>query len=574
MGMFDFLDPSSSQNDNGVFANPNIMALLGAIQGAGATSGYSRLPISNGQVLGSIAGGLMQGGSQGYQNQTGAEQAKDISAQIDQRTLANQLARANYGMLSNAYPDIFPALPGANTRTSQGRPDASPALSYGTNPAGRVVDDSGQGVGPTMAAAQSGASAPFSLAGPGASSKLQFDGRTLLTARFMDAVSPGSGKDYLTAVMKPTEFAQAWNYAASLPADSPAKLPAYQAAYKAAGIDPIVNQRAGGALSVFNPTTGKYDQINYVPKIPENMTLNPGPNGPVATPVPGAREGAASNARIPKEAEYQYDFGVPMPGTPQPGAAPSAPSPSAVSAPTSSPAPQKQPSADNAPTALPTPGRPLQTKQGTVVPPATEQAPIETGAAYLKEALPNWAKTEAEWTKYIPSAQAAEVRLQTIARALKSVESGTWTEEKASFNAKLKALGLKEAFDTDPAKVQEILKNNAGATLDMLKSYTSRFTQMEFGTLSKNLANPNLQPEANLEILAESLGQARYGQAMVRDWAQAKRMGWRNPVDFERAWSERNPMTGFVDQAKAEIGPLKGMNKPGGDGWSIVPVPQ
>jgi soluble lytic murein transglycosylase-like protein len=62
MGMFD---------DFG-FGNPNSMALLGALAGIGQAAAPSRMPVSFGQVLGSLAGGLMQGSSQGYANQASA----------------------------------------------------------------------------------------------------------------------------------------------------------------------------------------------------------------------------------------------------------------------------------------------------------------------------------------------------------------------------------------------------------------------------------------------------------------------------------------------------------------------
>src|SRR5215472_2895182 len=67
------------------FTDPSMMALLGAMQGAGQYSGFSRLPVSTGQVLGGAAGGLLGGIRAGQQYQQGqqeivGERMKNIAA--------------------------------------------------------------------------------------------------------------------------------------------------------------------------------------------------------------------------------------------------------------------------------------------------------------------------------------------------------------------------------------------------------------------------------------------------------------------------------------------------------------
>lgn len=201
----------------------------------------------------------------------------------------------------------------------------------------------------------------------------------------------------------------------------------------------------------------------------------------------------------------------------------------------------------------------IPTENGTFVPTPDQQPPINRGAAYLKERLKQWGETENDWNKVQQSGHIAEQRMMAIADAMKAVETGHFTEQKASINAALKAIGLPEIFATDPAEAQKILKNTFGATLEQIKSFSSRPAAAEVTLGLKNNANPDLQPEANLSIVSEMVGTVRWERKMLDDWGQAKRMGWADPQAYALAWRKANPIQGFVDQAKEEIGPLKGM---------------
>jgi hypothetical protein len=220
------------------------------------------------------------------------------------------------------------------------------------------------------------------------------------------------------------------------------------------------------------------------------------------------------------------------------------------------------PAADAAPTAPA--AKPITTDHGTTIPAATEQAPIPRDAASLKTVIPMWAKTAGEMAESMRPAQEAEQRLLTIANAYKLTTSGSFATEKAAIGSALVALGVPEdkvpEMLGNPAQVQLALHENAVKTLQTLKATTSRFTQMEFKTLSTNQEHPNLQPEANAQQLAEDIGILRQQQKLATDWwGAAQQAGWRNPIDFQVKWTKANPLAKEVDAVKQEIGPLKGM---------------
>lgn len=200
----------------------------------------------------------------------------------------------------------------------------------------------------------------------------------------------------------------------------------------------------------------------------------------------------------------------------------------------------------------------------SVIPPISDAAPLTNrGEAYLKDRLKQWSETEDNWADSLPSNATGEQRALAIAEAFKATQSGKWAEEKGDIAAKLKAVGLgglaSSAIFGDPAKVQEALKNNFQSTLAQIRAFTSRPAAVEVQLASNNFANPNLQPEANLQIIGETVGTMRWERALINDWAQAKKEGWQDPQDFQRAWMQKNPQSKFIDAAIKEIGPLKGM---------------
>jgi hypothetical protein len=170
------------------------------------------------------------------------------------------------------------------------------------------------------------------------------------------------------------------------------------------------------------------------------------------------------------------------------------------------------------------------------------------------------------WAESVGPAVQAEQRFHAMAEALKAMQSGQWASAKATIGTHLIAAGLPkdlvtQVLGTDPAQAQIILKNNFSAALSTLSAARlGRITQNEIFALQKNLANPDLQPEANLAILAEGIGVARFQQSLAGGWNTARQLGYADPLVYEEKWMTANPIQKFVDQAKSEIGPLKGMS--------------
>lgn len=203
----------------------------------------------------------------------------------------------------------------------------------------------------------------------------------------------------------------------------------------------------------------------------------------------------------------------------------------------------------------------LTTTHGTLVPPLTDQAPIPQSPAALKEAVPAWQKTKESWNSGLQPGYQAEQRLNTIANVFKTMETGWGAEQKAQAGAMLKSIGVNLPANVlgDPAAVQTAIHENYVETLQQLKASTPRFTQMEFKALSENKEHPDLQPAANLQMLSEDIAQLRQSRDLPRDFVEAQQHGWRDPQSFEQAWLRQNPLKGYVDKVRGEIGPLKGM---------------
>jgi hypothetical protein len=125
---------------------------------------------------------------------------------------------------------------------------------------------------------------------------------------------------------------------------------------------------------------------------------------------------------------------------------------------------------------------------------------------------------------------------------------------------------------TDPAK--QLLKairvtrrhemhENTTETLNQLKQFNPRFAQMEFRITRENKEHPNLLPGANLQMLAEDLGQLRQAKDIPNTWAQATKNGWKDPQSYETEFLKQNPLADYVKRERERIGPLKGMEGKG-----------
>jgi hypothetical protein len=365
--------------------------------------------------------------------------------------------------------------------------------------------------------------------------------------------------------------------AGMMPANSSAQRLLMNEALKAGGLEPQ-NLRQGGALIQYDPVTLQPRMVMQNPRLESGQVLGPGGksvgNLPGAVEATAARTSAIDWSKVPpanflKGLQTLPGGGVaPVPGFPQAEATTSGAKAGGAAAaeagvkygpllqapgePTQL-APQA--GAQGAPQPIPS-----QSRFGTLIPPPTPTSqPNFRSPAEAERAMTKWGDTTAKWTEAIEPAAQAEQRLHTIAEALKVVQSGKFTEQKANLAAVFQSLGIPEKWLVDPGQAQLALHENAVGTLARLKSYTSRFTQQEFKTITAVSENPNLTPEANQQMLAEDMATLRRAQAMPLDWSQAHALGWSNPEAFEAAYNNTNPLGPLVEKIKKEIGPLKGM---------------
>ena len=146
---------------------------------------------------------------------------------------------------------------------------------------------------------------------------------------------------------------------------------------------------------------------------------------------------------------------------------------------------------------------------------------------------------------------------------MKQYQTGAFASHMSEIRAGLKNVGvnLPDSVAGDPAQAEIILKNNFGASIQTMKATgLTRWTQSELFASQKNMANPDLQPEANLAIGAQTIGTLNWEQQMQKDYSQAKKYGgFLDPRDFQRQWVQANPVQPFIDKADQQLGPLKGM---------------
>lgn len=210
---------------------------------------------------------------------------------------------------------------------------------------------------------------------------------------------------------------------------------------------------------------------------------------------------------------------------------------------------------------------------GFVIPPAPKattpaSSGLEKGPGAVEKAnQENYAPVIKELTDSVLPAQQAEQRFNHMADILKDFKSGAWESKKAAIAVNLKAAGfnsdvINKMFG-DPAKAQILMKDNFTAALQSLAaSRIGRITQNEIFALQDRLANPNLTPEANLEILSEGIGIAKWQQSLAAGWTVAGKMGY-DPLTYLSDAVRSNPATQYVNNARSDIGLLKGMEGPG-----------
>lgn len=340
---------------------------------------------------------------------------------------------------------------------------------------------------------------------------------------------------------------------------------------QAAGPEPSLNQYLASAQQMIQARQAPQQQPAQMPR-------------PVAA-QPGAT--TVSPAQMP-----QPQMAPPAQPQPQPQPAPMPPRPMNPGIPTPVPQapmpappvtvqPQPAPVEEGADTGRNVPEGSIRTKFGTFIPPVSSQPPIPSATDERAAKLPVWAKKSEAITESINPGQQAEQRLHSIADAYKTLETGTFTSDRAKLAAGFRGLGMNGLADKilssdSTVAAQTALHDNYTETMQQLKNSTSRWTQMEFKVMSAAKENPDLSPQANLQMIAEDLGTVRSQLHLAYDWTAAQNPalgGWKNPEAFETTWRQANPNSAFVKAARAEIGPLKGMNGAGGNSAPAIPEP-
>jgi hypothetical protein len=543
-----------------------------------AASGPSRMPVNLGQAVGQ---GLLT--SQQAQNDQRDRMLKDslLGAQVGalQRQAALQQWKLNLLSGGDSPSPVAPMSSGGLLGGAPGAPvsgggsllgggASAPTINTVPNPVAQPSSGANPAISGSAPPPSTGGGNPLGLnLPPGANM------RSLMAADvlFGDGTA---GKILASQYPGPTDIAKLAKERDALAPNDPNRAIYDRAIAEKAGLG-FQNVRQGGA--VFDPLTGK--PLFQNPQLPMGAIYDNRTN--TAIPVQNADALFALQKGIEQGAIGAREKGVAgykdvLETGPFSAAAGPAGSNFSVgggmgTGPRGSGAPSAAPRTPVQTQPLPPLGaaEPIKTDAGTLVPPASAQSKPLAAGSYLKEALPQWAKTEGAMSEAAPAMEQGIQRLNTISDMFKLTQGGSFATSKAQLAGGLIALGVpKDSIPEmlgDPAAVQTILHENAVKTLSQLKATTSRFTQMEFKSLSGNAEHPDLQPEANLQQLAEDIGTLKQGLQMTRDYFNtAKGQGWANPQEYAVKWQQLNPLSGFVDQTKAQIGRLKGM--PGGPG--------
>lgn len=472
--------------------------------------------------IGSIVGEKAIAGNPSLKGQTAGQTVADIGARIGAGSAPGAPAASPSGPIIPPDPSIAVNSTSAPVTPGSMMPGRAPGIlpSYGASP---PPASAGNGILPQIASgAPPPSPAPASSPGP--------------------AMAPGGAIAGAGSQLNPAYIAWAQQQArlnAALGRTTPADIATAAgmllvgpkaAAEKWAGVAPELytawnkptDLRQGGVM--VEPSTGRI--IAQAPRLPEGTFLKTGPNGePIAGEVPGAIPAIQAAAAAQHAGANQANLGPTNPMAP-PGATPTAQD------------------------------LPKVTPYG-VLPPRTEEK-LPGSAVEAEKAIPHWQERVTDWTKGIDPARQAEQRLSTIAQAFKATATGAWSTEAAALSAALKRVGvdIPDKYLNDPTAVQLALHENILTTLPLLKAATPRPTQTEFITTSENREHPNLQPQANLQMLAEDIALMRQAQNLP---AAFNASGWSNPLSFETAYYARNPLPAMVEKVKSEIGPLKGM---------------
>lgn len=214
---------------------------------------------------------------------------------------------------------------------------------------------------------------------------------------------------------------------------------------------------------------------------------------------------------------------------------------------------------------------------GYIVPNLPRGAKLTELPEATKEQMTTDGEFQKEQIAVARSTPVALARTQALAQAFKNFESGALVNHQEAAATLALALGqpkiAKMALAGDPAAVQWVEKEGVNSVLDTLKAATPRFAQSEFNKIAETgTPNPTNQPQSNHEMVAEMLALSERNKDFLTDWQKAKQQGWSSPSAFYTAWSDANPLNGYIKAAQRQIGNFAGMPLPDSKDWAAGAV--
>jgi hypothetical protein len=180
-------------------------------------------------------------------------------------------------------------------------------------------------------------------------------------------------------------------------------------------------------------------------------------------------------------------------------------------------------------------------------------------------------EAEGKWLGDLPTHMSLKQQelqsIENMANAYKLVQSGKFAANKAEISGVLKAAGIDPASLnlTDRAAVQIALKEAMRNTLSSFKDIPagSRFSQSEFMAMkNEGMANPDMEPEANLKILSSMHGVSKNDLDFMNHVIAQKEANPGQRVRINSAmseWYRAHPLAESIASSHEKLGPLKGM---------------
>lgn len=221
------------------------------------------------------------------------------------------------------------------------------------------------------------------------------------------------------------------------------------------------------------------------------------------------------------------------------------------------------------------PSQAVQTDKGTITPEGNMVPAAPTvqfrGAEEAKATTEKTKKREDDFDALRGGIDGAISRTKMLADAMKIVEGKGFNERRAQISNDLRGLGLGAVADMVMSKKdQNAVQTAIGAqVIDILQQLRNinqgsggRILNSEFVNLLDRQYGPNLGAEANFNLVTQALAGFRQSRSMIDDYYKfGKPSGWRDAGAFQSAYysDKANAYDHFVEDAKKEVGPLKGM---------------